>query len=229
MVLPDDRQHVHPGRGTGPEDFDDLPLRIDVARFPRFETDDDFIAAARRLRERRLRRNLDVNVVDDARIIRNDVEEVLRLLQSSDERIVRAFEDANHPALSAIPTAFRARVTFIAGDPRHHFVAVHRRAGIFGRDEKILLSRLLPRKKCVARLVNMQCARNEIRFRGQDVAVFPDAGDFPGLLELPQHLVQSHANATFPAESFSQLKLIERPIFRRAQQPEDLFAKLILF
>ena len=72
------------------------------------ETDDDLVAAVRSLRERRLRRNLDVNVVDDARIIRNDVEEVFRLLQSSDERIVGAFEDANHPALSAIPAAFRA-------------------------------------------------------------------------------------------------------------------------
>ena len=169
------------------------------------------------LRQRRLRRNLDVNVVDDARIVRDDVEEVFRLLQSPDDRIVRAFEDANHPALGASLAAFRARVTFIAGDPRHHFVAVHRRAGIFGGDEKILLARLPRRKKGVARLVNVQRARDEIRLRGQDVAVFPDAGDFPGLLELPQHLVQSHANAALPAESFSQLDFVERPIFRRAQ------------
>src|SRR6202043_2520801 len=42
MVLPDDRQHVPAGRGTGPEDLDDLALRIDMARFPRFETDHDF-------------------------------------------------------------------------------------------------------------------------------------------------------------------------------------------
>ena len=44
-------------------------------------------------------------------------------------------------------------------------------------------------KKCVARLVNMQRARDEIRFRGQDVAVFPDARDLAGLFELPQHLI----------------------------------------
>ena len=63
----------------------------------------------RYLWERRLRRNLDVNVVDDPRIIRNDVEEIFRLLQGSDDRIVRTFEDANHPAFGAIPTAL-ARV-----------------------------------------------------------------------------------------------------------------------
>ena len=66
---------------------------------------------------------------------------------------------------------------------------MHCGAGIFGRNEKILLSRLLPRKKCVASLVNMQRARNKVRFRWQDVAVLPDAGDFAGLLELPQQLV----------------------------------------
>ena len=62
---------------------------------------------------------------------------------------------------------------------------MHRGSGVFGSDKKILLSRFLPRKKCVARLMNVQCSGHEIRFRRQDVAVFPDAGDFPGLLELP--------------------------------------------
>ena len=94
---------------------------------------------------------------------------------------------------------------------------MHGRAGIFGRDEKILLPRLPRRKKCVARLVNGQRARNEIRLGWQNVAVFPDAGDFAGLLELPQHLVQSHANATLPAQSLPQLNLIEGPILRGAQ------------
>ena len=51
---------------------------------------------------------MDVDVVNDARIIRNDVEEIFRLLQSSDKGIVRTFENANHTTLRAIRTFFRA-------------------------------------------------------------------------------------------------------------------------
>ena len=47
MVLPDDRKHVHAGRGARPEDLDDLAFGIDVARFPRLEPDDDLVAALR--------------------------------------------------------------------------------------------------------------------------------------------------------------------------------------
>ena len=56
--------------------LDNLAFRIDVARFPRLEADHHFVAAIWNLRQRRLWRDLDVNVVDDARIVRNDVEEV---------------------------------------------------------------------------------------------------------------------------------------------------------
>ena len=227
MVLPDDGQHVHAGRGAGPKDFDDLALGIDMARFPRFETDDDLIAALRFSREQRLRWNLDVNVVDNARIIRNDVEKVFRLLQSSDDRIVRTFQDADHPSFGAPLAGFRAGVTFIAGDPGHHFVAVHRGAGIFGGDEKILLSRLPRRKKGVARLVHVQRPRHEIRLRGQDVAVLADTGDFSGLLELAQHLVQSLRTPLFRPRAFPS-SLSSGRYFGALQQAEDLFTKLLI-
>ena len=161
-----------------------------------------------RLRQRRLRWNLDVNVVDDARIVRHDVEEIFRLLQRADDRVVRAFENANHAAFGAALTASRARVTFIAGDPRHHSIAVHRRAGIFGRDKEVLLSRLSRRKKCVARLVHVQLARDEIRFRRQDVAILADTRDFSGLLELraaPRSIPcerRSSGRGLFPARPY---------------------------
>ena len=141
---------------------------------------------------------------------------------------MRAFQDANHPALGPALAALRARITFVASDPRHHFVAVHRGAGIFRGDKKVLLSRFSRCQKGVARLVDVQRARHQIRFRGEDVAVLADTRDLSGLLELAQHLVQSHANATFPAEGFSQLHLIERPIFRRTQEAQDLFAQLLI-
>ena len=153
-----------PGAELGPEHLDDLPFRIDVARFPRLETDDDLVAALRNLRQRRLRRDLDVNVVNDARIVRHDVEEILRLFEGADDRIVRPLEDANDAAFRAIP-ALRARVTIIARDSRHDLVAVHRRAGVLGRDVEILFARLFARKKSEAGLVNVQRSRDQVRLR----------------------------------------------------------------
>ena len=50
----------------------------------------------------------------------------------------------------------------------------------------------------------------------------------PACSSSPQHLVQAHANAAFPAERLSQLDLIERPIFGRAEQAQDLFAQLLI-
>ena len=121
------------------------------------------------------------------RIVRDDVKKISRLLQRSDDRIVRAFEDPNHPALRR-PVALFARAYVIASDPRHHFVAVHRGAGVFGRNEKILLSRFLARGRR-SRPGERAIAGDQVRFRGKDVTVLPDAGDFPGLLQFPQRLV----------------------------------------
>src|SRR5205085_7699877 len=106
-----------------PEDFDDLSFRVDVTRLPRLETNDDFVAWSW---HRQLAfGDLDLNVVDDARIVRHDVEKVFRLLQGADNRIVRAFENANHPAFRAIASALRAGIRHIAGDPGHDFIAIH--------------------------------------------------------------------------------------------------------
>ena len=119
-----------PGAELGPRTSTISPFGIDVARLPRFQPNNHFVAALGHLLQWRLRRDLDVNVVDDARIIRHDIEEILRLLERADDRVVRALQDANDAAFRAIP-AFGAGVTVIARDSRHHLVAMHRRAGVF--------------------------------------------------------------------------------------------------
>jgi hypothetical protein len=49
---------------------------------------------------------LHVNVVDDARIVRHDVEKILRLLQRADDRVVGALQNPNDAAFRAIAPAF---------------------------------------------------------------------------------------------------------------------------
>jgi hypothetical protein len=228
MILPNDRKHVHARRRARTEIFYDLPFRIDVARFPSLQLDDDLVPAIWNPGQWRVRRDLDVNVVHDAGIVRHDVEEIFRLLERPDDRVVRPFQDANHPAFRPVAPAFRPSVRHVTRDPRDHFIAVHRGAGVLRRDEKVLFARLLARKESVASLVNMQCAGNEIGLRGQHITVFADARDLSRLFHLPQQGVQTHLHSALSAKRFSQLDVIERPIFRGPQQTEDLFADLLL-
>jgi hypothetical protein len=114
----------------------------------------------------------------------------------------------------------------IARDPGHDFVAVHGRSSIFRRDEKVLFARLLARKKSVTGLVNMQRSGNQIRFRRDHVTILANARDLSGLFHLPKQGIQPHLHAAPAAKGFSQLDIIERAIFRRAEQTQDLFAEL---
>ena len=127
----------------------------------------------------------------------------------------------------AVASAFGPRVRFIARDPGHDFIAVHGRSGIFRRDEKVLFARLLARKKSITGLVNMQRAGNQIRFRRNHVAILANARDLSGLFHLPKQGIQPHLHSAPAAEGFSQFDIVERAIFRRAQQAQDLFAELL--
>ncbi len=139
-VFSNDRQHVDAGRSGGPQHLDDLTFRIDVTRFPRLEADNDFVAASRCARQFCARRHLYINVVHEPRIIRDDVIEIARMLQRSDNRIARTFQNSNHAALASSLSIFWAPRNRIARDPRDHAIAVHGRAGVLRRDKNIGLA-----------------------------------------------------------------------------------------
>src|SRR4051812_27604420 len=163
MILPNDRKHVNAGRAARPKHFDDLAFRIDVPRLPRLEPNDHLVAGSgcwsRRALAAVLRglfshrpeggpapRRLNINVVHDPRIVRHDVEEILRLLERTDDRVVCALENANDAAFRAI-AAFSPCETFITRDPRHHLVTMHRCPRVLRGDEEILFASLFAREK----------------------------------------------------------------------------------
>ena len=125
-----------PGARGRTEHFDDLAFGIDVARFPRLQPDDDLVARARSFRKRRSRGQLHVNVVHEAWIVRHDVEEIARLLQRPDHCLVGSFQDPDDAAFRAIAGSSRPSIVGVARDPRDNPIAIHRRAGVFCRDEK---------------------------------------------------------------------------------------------
>src|SRR5205085_11531520 len=86
----------------GPEHFDDLAFWINVARLPILQANNDFIAERRGLRQLFTRRNLNINVVDETRIVRHNVMKVSRLLECPDDRVPRAFQNSNDPAFASL-------------------------------------------------------------------------------------------------------------------------------
>jgi hypothetical protein len=151
MIFPDDRQHVDPRSRSRAEHFDDFTFGINVPRFPGFQANYNFIANLwRNLRscERQVRhggsglrqiRNLPhINVVHDARIIRDHIIKVPRTLESADNRIVSALQDSNHAPLTP---PFDAAVRFVRRYSRDHTVAVHGCSGVFRGDENVRLPR----------------------------------------------------------------------------------------
>ena len=108
-VLADDREHIDPLGVGWPQDFDDFTLGVCVARFPLEQIDDDLVADVRG--PARVARRRDVNVVRNARIIRDDVKKLLAALQSADELGAGPFEDAHDAAsgLSGLGPARHAR------------------------------------------------------------------------------------------------------------------------
>src|SRR5207237_2249479 len=101
----------------GSKHIDDLAFWIYMSRFPRLETNNDFIATRRRFRQFLARRNLNVNIVDKSRIVRHHVIKITRMLQRSDDGVARTLENANH-------APFASRFKCLSGSdfgpaPRH--------------------------------------------------------------------------------------------------------------
>src|SRR5206468_2059122 len=196
MIFPDDREHVDARSRRGPQHFDDFTFGINVARFPRLQTDYNLITILWRnfgSRERQVQyggfvpwriRNLPyVNIVQDARVIRYDVIKVPRALESADNRIVSSFQDSNHAPFA---TSLNATIRFVPRDARNHTVAMHGCSDVFRRNENVRSTRRFWHEKTVADLMNRQFASHKVSLGGQDISVLPDARDLARALELAQ-------------------------------------------
>ena len=132
-----------------------------MARFPRLQANDDLVAARRCFRQFRPRRDLNVNVVDEPRIVRHDIIKIGRVLQRSDDGIACTLENANHAPFTSIfrclsGSDFVPSSRYISTDARYDAIAVHRSPGILCRDENVRRARFFWNEKAVARLMDRQ-------------------------------------------------------------------------
>src|SRR5205809_7350122 len=138
MKLPDDRQHVHAWRGGWPKYFDDVAFRINVARFPRIESNDNFVTDRSGTLRPPIFPRPNIHVMDDSWIIWNDVMKIPRMLQCANDRIMRPLQNSDY---AAFLSSFSASVGLIATNAHNDAIAVHRCTRIFGCDKNVRLAR----------------------------------------------------------------------------------------
>ena len=126
-----------------------------MARLPVLQANNDFVAACRDFRQFCLRRNLNVDVAHQPRIVRYDVIKISRVLQRSNNRVACALEDADHASLASI-SIFGASLRDLATDPHDDAITVHCSAGVFRRDKNVRLAGFFRDKETVASLMNRQ-------------------------------------------------------------------------
>src|SRR5437773_4431026 len=236
MKFPNDRQHVDARSERRTEHFDDFTFGINVARFPRFQPNYDFIAnlwGNFGSYERQASHgglvpwrtgNLPyVNVVHEARVIRHDVIKIPRTLESADNRIVSSFQNSNHAPFA---TPFDAPIRFILRYARDHTVAMHGCSDVFRRDENVRLPRHFGREKSVAGLMNRQFAGYQVSLSRQNISVLSDASDLAGAFELAQALAQRNPPGGRHAHLARDFDLVERPIIFPRKQTQNLFSNV---
>ena len=200
-----------------------------MARFPRLQPNDDLVARDRRARRRRQRPRLDVDVVDHARVVGDDVGKIARLLEGADDRGMGALEDADDAALGPVVAGARAGEGGVARDPGDDAVAVHGGAGVFRRDEDVAFGVIFPDQKAEAALVNLEFPGDEVSLGGEDVAILANARDLAVALEMAERFLEQAAMVALHPEGAAKLDFIERPIFRPAHEGEDSGLEVAVF
>jgi hypothetical protein len=159
--------------------------------------------------------------VHHAGVVGDDVVEISRLLESADDGVVRPLEDSDDTAFGAIAAAAGPSVLGVARDPGHDPVAVHCRAGVFGRDKDVACIGAFAREETKTGLVDLNLAGHEVGFGRKDVAVLADARDLAGSFQFAQRIFQVAPVLALEAEGAGQLFLVERAVLGRPEEGEN--------
>ena len=160
-----------------------------------------------------------VDVLGDARVVRDDVKELPAALQRADQLRPRPLQDAHHPAgglLRSLPL-WDARANI---PPHQHMVPVHRRRGGIQRNPDGRHLRIVRLQETHPRPVHADAARHQVSVERQRVAAaLFDAGDLPVALQPRQHVFQFPLLAGPQPELPAQFRGIERRVIGRLSRP----------
>jgi len=180
IKFPDDGEDVDAWIGGTAESFDEEAFGVGSSIFPVDQFCDDFVAGFG-LRGAVCARGWDVEIVEEAGVVRDDDEEAGGFLESADDHGGAAFEDAVDAAAGAV----RFGRTAAAGggssspiDAGYDEVAVEGCTCVFGSDVKVRGS-IGRNDECEAFRVELDGACNEVCIAGGDVVGMSEAGDAP--------------------------------------------------
>ncbi len=219
IVLAEDGKHVHAFFVRRTEDFDDFSFGIVVALFPGVEFDDDFVAEVGLASN--IARLRHVDVVGDAWIIRNDVEEPGAALEGANDLGAIAFEDAeNGSSRLGGGAGCGSTDRNIAADEDAIFVKGG--AGGSGGNGDFGKRGILRTEETFALAIHANPAGNEIGLAGNDVAIAFDAGDLAGLLEFAEGPLQFLLAIAREGKEVEQFGDVRREIVFLSEEPEQL-------
>ena len=179
-----DGEDVDPRVGGAAEAFDEKALGVGAAIFPIDQFGDDFVAGLG-LGGALGPRGGDVEIVEEARVIRNDDKEAGGFLESANDEGGAAFENAEDAAAEAVGRGRAAATGGGSGpaiDAGNDEVAVEGGAGVLGGDVKI--GRAIGRNdKSEAFGMELDGAGDEIGIAGGDVVVLPNPSERAVLFE----------------------------------------------
>src|SRR5262249_10625145 len=113
-------------------------------------------------------------------------------------------------------------------NPGDDTIAMHGRAGVLSRDEKIGLARFFIAEKGVASLMYAQRSGHEIGCIRLDVSVFPNSSDFALFFQVAERAAHLISSCRAVTERVCHFNFVERPIFRIANESEDFSAQTLI-
>jgi hypothetical protein len=166
--------------------------------------------------------------VDEARIVRDHVGEVSRLLQRADNGVVRAFKDANDAPGGKIAATATARIFRIPRDARDYAITVHGGAGVFGGNENVALLSTFARKETETGLVDLDSTGHEVGGFRQDVPILANARDLTGVFQFAQCFFDFASIVAPETERGGDFLFVERAVFRTAEESENFLLEIVL-
>ena len=202
-----------------------------MTREPFVQANDYLVPDSGGIRQRAFA-GVNVDVVLDAGVVRDDVMEFLGPLKRADEGVGGAFDHADHTGLrrsrrrgDASAERFRSRGALI-DQAGHDGIAVHGGAGVCGCDEQIGASRDHRKEVRVAVGMDLQHAGYEVRNLRQNVAVLANPRDLPAFLQALERFPNLPPVIRWKPELAGEFDFIQRLIPRRAHYRKDARGKI---
>ena len=181
VVMPQHGEHIDAFLIRRAEHFDDLALGCGLLGLPLRDFHDHLVAHVRLAAHIAGFRH--INRPRKARIIRRDVQELLRALQGADKLRALAFQHAHHAAALVLLPRLHIQT-------HQHAVAMHRGAGVSVRDADLGDARLVRLHKTTTTTRDLNHPRHQVRLLRNDVAIALCADDFPLFLQAFEQALQ---------------------------------------